>query len=81
MTVVFYPTLSYLSILCFILSYNIFEVSYLKPLKEKVSLTIDSDIIEILRRLAEEDDRSLSQYINLVLKTHINGEQAKRDKD
>lgn len=53
----------------------------MKPLKEKVSLTIDSDIIEILRRLAEEDDRSLSQYINLVLKTHINGEQAKRDKD
>lgn len=43
----------------------------MKPLKEKISITIDSDIVEALRMAAEEDDRSLSQYINLVLKEHI----------
>lgn len=43
----------------------------MKPLKEKVSITIDSDLLEQLRKLAENDDRSLSQYINIVLKAHI----------
>lgn len=44
----------------------------MKPLKEKISITIDSDILEIIRQKAENDDRSLSQYINIVLKEHIN---------
>ena len=43
----------------------------MKPLKEKISITIDSDILELVRGKAEEDDRSLSQYINLVLKEHL----------
>ena len=43
----------------------------MKPLKEKISITIDWDILEKIKELAENDDRSLSQYINIVLKTHI----------
>lgn len=43
----------------------------MKPLKEKISITIDGDIVEEIKRLAEEDDRSFSQYINMVLKNHI----------
>ncbi len=43
----------------------------MKPLKEKISITIDSDLLERLRLEAEEDDRSLSQYINIILKEHI----------
>lgn len=43
----------------------------MKPLKEKISITIDEDVLEELKLRAEEDDRSLSQYINLVLKKHI----------
>lgn len=43
----------------------------MKPLKEKVSITLDSDIIKKLKDLAEDDDRSLSQYINMVLKEWI----------
>lgn len=43
----------------------------MKPLKDKVSITIDGDILQELRVLAEECDRSLSQYINLVLKEHL----------
>ncbi len=43
----------------------------IKPLKEKISITVDSDLLEELRKEAERDDRSLSQYINMVLKKHI----------
>ena len=40
----------------------------MKPLKEKVSITLDENIVEEIRKMAEEDDRSFSQYINLILK-------------
>lgn len=43
----------------------------MKPLKEKISITIDSDLLEKLRVYAELDDRSLSQYINLILKEYL----------
>ncbi len=46
----------------------------MKPLKEKISITIDEDVLEKLRILAENDDRSLSQYINIVLKQHVEKE-------
>ena len=43
----------------------------MKPLKEKISITIDNDILAKLKERAELDDRSLSQYINIILKQHI----------
>ncbi|MCM1055134.1 MAG: hypothetical protein NC394_06395 [Bacteroides sp.] len=43
----------------------------MKPLKEKISITIDGDLLEKLREESEKDERSLSQYINMVLKEHI----------
>lgn len=43
----------------------------MKPLKCRVSITLDSDNVQIIRRLAEQDERSLSQYINLVLRQHL----------
>ena len=43
----------------------------MKPLKEKISITIDVELLKKIKILAEEDDRSLSQYINIVLKQHI----------
>ena len=46
----------------------------MKPLKTKVSITRDSDIITKVKVLAENDDRSFSQYINLVLKEHISSQ-------
>ena len=36
-----------------------------------VSITLDEDIIEKIKELAENDDRSFSQYINMVLKEYI----------
>ena len=43
----------------------------MKPLKERISITIDNDLLANLKILAEKDDRSLSQYINIVLKEHL----------
>ena len=46
----------------------------MKPLKNKVSINLDGDIIQQIKELAEEDDRSFSQYINMILKEWINKE-------
>ena len=43
----------------------------MRPLKEKVSITLDSDIVQKIKNMAEADDRSFSQYINMALKEHI----------
>ncbi len=43
----------------------------MKPLKEKVSITLDSDLLEKLRQKADYDCRPLSQYINLLLKKYL----------
>lgn len=43
----------------------------MRPLKEKVSIILDGDVVEEVKRLAEEDDRSFSQYINRVLRKHV----------
>lgn len=47
------------------------ESDLMRPLKEKVSITLDGDVVEEVKRLAEEDDRSFSQYINRVLRKHV----------
>ncbi len=43
----------------------------MKPLKNKVSITLDTDVIEEIKELAEKDDRSFSQYVNLILKEYL----------
>lgn len=43
----------------------------MKPLKEKVSITLDSNIVKEIKEMAEKDDRSFSQFINLILKDYI----------
>ena len=40
----------------------------MKPLKNKVSITLDEDVIQLIKEMAEKDDRSFSQYISMVLK-------------
>ena len=50
----------------------------MKPLKQKVSITLDFDVIEKAKILAEDCDRSLSQYINLILKEHLKQEETKQ---
>ena len=43
----------------------------MKSLKEKISITIDADLLNDLKVEAEKDDRSLSQFINLILRKYI----------
>ena len=50
----------------------------MQPLKERISITIDSDLLEKLREKADEDCRTLSQYINLVLRKHVEQEEKKQ---
>ncbi len=50
----------------------------MKPLKQKVSITLDSDIVEQIKALAEDCDRSFSQYINLLLKEHLQKQTPKK---
>lgn len=42
----------------------------MRPLKAKINITIDEDLLEWLKEEAEKDERSLSQYINLILKKY-----------
>ena len=51
----------------------------MKPLKEKISITVDGDILERLKAEAENDDRSLSQYINMVLRKHVKRLEKQRE--
>ena len=74
-----FNTLYYFILLFLTFSYSIApidiiqrkEQNIMRPLKEKISITVDSDIVKKIKELAESDDRSFSQYINMVLKEHI----------
>lgn len=50
----------------------------MKPLKEKVSITLDSDIVKEIKDMAEKDDRSFSQFVNKVLKEYVNNKRDNR---
>ena len=43
----------------------------MKPVKKSISVTLDYPILEKIQHLAENDDRSVSSYINLVLREHL----------
>ena len=53
----------------------------MRPLKAKISITIDGDVLEKLKDKAEKDNRSLSQYINLVLRKHLSDTVEKEKTD
>ena len=43
----------------------------MKPLKERVSITLDNDVVEQIKLLAAEDDRSFSQFVNKILREYL----------
>lgn len=57
---------SYIMLYC-----KIWRKTTMKPKKSKVSITLDLDIIEKITEMADNNDRSFSQYINMVLKDYI----------
>ena len=52
----------------------------MKPLKKKVSVTLDEDIIVKIKSIAEKDDRSFSQYVNLILREKLERDESKNEK-
>ena len=50
----------------------------MKPMKKSISITLDYPILEKIKERAEYQDRSVSSYINLVLKKHF--EQMEKSK-
>lgn len=52
-----------------------------KPLKVKVSLSLDEEVVKKLRVLAEEDDRQLSSYINIILRNYLRKLEAEEAED
>ena len=51
----------------------------MKPLKTKVSITLDTEVIEEIKELAEQDDRSFFFFVNLVLKDYLKKQDKKED--
>ena len=43
----------------------------MRPLKIRVSLSLDEEVVNRLRVIAEEDDRALSSCINLILRDYL----------
>lgn len=48
----------------------------MKPLKVKVSITLDGPVLDQIKLLADADDRPVSSYINLVLREHLAQKEA-----
>ncbi|MBU5435393.1 ribbon-helix-helix domain-containing protein [Pseudoflavonifractor sp. MSJ-37] len=42
-----------------------------RPIKVSISLTLDEPILTKIQELAELEDRSVSSYITLILRTHL----------
>ena len=51
----------------------------MKPLKVRISITLDDPIYQKIKGLAEYDDRSVSSYINRALRNHL--EQLRREEE
>ncbi len=49
----------------------------MKVQKRQISITLDASVLKEVRILASKEDRSLSGYINYVLKMHT--EKARRN--
>ena len=39
--------------------------------KLRISITLDPDLLELIKEKADEDDRSLSQFINLSMRKYL----------
>lgn len=46
-------------------------------MKESVTIRLDSELLEFLKKEAENDFRSVNNYIEMVLKKHMKEEQEK----
>lgn len=47
----------------------------MQPIKSKVSITLDSDLVEALKELSARADQSFSRYVNNILKSYLENNQ------
>lgn len=50
-----------------------------KPTKKTISISLDWPVLEEIKRLAVNEDRSVSSYINIVLKEHLEKRKGRRE--
>ena len=50
-------------------------------MKKTVSLSLDHDVVEGIKVLDEESDRSFSQYVNMVLKRILKNKAEREEKE
>ena len=43
----------------------------MKPLKKSISIVLDEPVLDEIKKLAEEDDRSVSSCINIILREYL----------
>ena len=48
--------------------------------KEKVSITLDAEVIERVKEISEMEDRSFSQCVNMILKRYIKTKEKKMNR-
>ena len=75
--ILLYPTFQYSILLMLYFTKKERLTMELKPLKVKVSVTLDENVVENIKKLADEDDRNFSQYVNLILKEWLKSHPAK----
>ena len=51
----------------------------MKKTKDTVTLTIDRDLLRRLKRLAQLDRRSISNYTEGLIKSHVEGKDRKEE--
>lgn len=51
----------------------------MKPVKKSISITLDYPVLEKIQYLAEYNDRSVSSYINLLLREHLERLEQKKE--
>ena len=50
-----------------------------RPLKSKLSIALDNDIVDRIKEWAIEDDRSFSSYVNRILREYVKDKDASEE--
>ena len=50
-------------------------------MKKNVSVTLEVEVVEGIKKLAEENDRSFSQYVNVILKRYLKSREERETKE
>lgn len=51
----------------------------MKAPKKQISITLDAPLLKEVQLLAQEENRTLSGYINTILKTHVEKRRKETD--